>query len=241
MNMKIRIFQKGFNFSQDGPGNRLVYHLRGCNMRCPWCANPEGLSPEGAAVDVETLMDEVLRSRSMFFEGGGVTFTGGEPTLQFDALEYMLKSLHRQGVDTAIETNASHPRLPELFGCVDHLIMDLKHPDALRHQEITGVRQELVLDNLRRACAEHPDVLIHIPLVNGYNASFDELTAMAELLVSLRGENVRFEPLWYHEYGKVKWAQLGLPYPVSNGFLTDEQKNAFLDALHTRGLCTIRT
>ena len=42
----IRIFGQGFNFSQDGPGNRLVYHLAGCNFRCPWCSNPECFAPE---------------------------------------------------------------------------------------------------------------------------------------------------------------------------------------------------
>ena len=39
----MKIFQKGFNYSQDGDGNRLVYHMQGCNLKCPWCANPEGM------------------------------------------------------------------------------------------------------------------------------------------------------------------------------------------------------
>ncbi len=239
--MEIRIFQKGFNYSQDGPGNRLVYHLRGCNMRCPWCANPEGLSAEGMGMDVQALLDEVLRSRCMFFEGGGVTFTGGEPTLQFDALAYLLGALHRQGIGTCIETNASHPRLPALFGDIDHLILDFKQPFADRHQLLTGVKLEIVAENLRRACAEHPSVLIHIPLINGYNASPEEMEGMAAFLAGLPKRNVRVEPLWYHEYGKGKWEQLGLPYTVENGFLTEAQKKMFLDILHTHGLETIRT
>lgn len=239
--MKIKVFQKGFNYSQDGPGNRLVYHLRGCNMRCPWCANPEGLSPKGDGIDVQELIDEVLRSRSMFFEGGGVTFTGGEPTLQFEALSYILKTLRSHGVNTCIETNASHPKLAELFGDIDHLIMDFKQPIAERHQAITGVRLDIVEENLRRACVEHPDVLIHIPLINGYNASPEEMEGMAAFLSALPKKNVRVEPLWYHEYGKLKWEQLGMPYTVENGYLSDEQKRAFLDILHAHGLSTIRT
>ena len=81
----VRIFQKGFHYSQDGPGNRLIYHLQGCNLRCPWCANPEGLLLDGGTeYTVEELVAEAKRSRMMFFDGGGVTLTGGEVTMQFE-------------------------------------------------------------------------------------------------------------------------------------------------------------
>ena len=43
---KLLIFGKGFQYSRDGTGNRLVFHLQGCDLRCPWCANPEGMSRE---------------------------------------------------------------------------------------------------------------------------------------------------------------------------------------------------
>lgn len=65
------------------------------------------------------------------------------------------------------------------------------------------------MENLRRACAEHPAVLIHLPTINGYNASPDELTATAALLAELPGGRFRVEPLWYHEYGKDKWLRAG--------------------------------
>ena len=56
----MKIFQKGFNYSQDGDGNRLVYHLQGCNMKCPWCANPEGMKVEGVIVsDEEWLLESI--------------------------------------------------------------------------------------------------------------------------------------------------------------------------------------
>ena len=108
----IRIFQKGFNFSQDGPGNRLVYHLQGCNLRCPWCSNPEGLALEGGTpCSIAELVAEVQRSRMMFFDGGGVTLTGGEVTLQFPAVKEFLTQLHQQGT-SSIMTPSSTKRSP---------------------------------------------------------------------------------------------------------------------------------
>lgn len=240
--MKIRIFQKGFNFSQDGPGNRLVYHMQGCGMRCPWCANPEGLSPKGGTeVEAEALLEEALRSRSMFFDGGGVTFTGGEPTLQFDVLAWLLQALHSHGVNTAIETNGSHPQLPALFPFIDHLMIDFKHPFPEKHLAITGVQLSAVMSNLQAACKAHPHVTVHIPLVNGYNASPQEVEVFASQLAQLGGPHVRVEPLWYHEYGRDKWQRLGLAYTVENGFLSDEQKAACLQTFIRHGIQTVRT
>ena len=82
--MKIRYFQKGFNYSQDGPGNRLVYHLQGCNWHCPWCSNPEGMDPCRAAKECDTadLIREAKSCLPMMIDGGGVTLTGGEVLLQ---------------------------------------------------------------------------------------------------------------------------------------------------------------
>ena len=56
--MRMKIFQKGFNYSQDGSGNRMVLHLQGCNMSCPWCSNPEGMPLEGAILTQKEWLEE---------------------------------------------------------------------------------------------------------------------------------------------------------------------------------------
>ena len=73
------LFQKGLNYSQDGRGNRMVYHLVGCNMRCPWCANPEGIKAGGTILtkggiprrswreySVDQLISEAVSLKDMF-------------------------------------------------------------------------------------------------------------------------------------------------------------------------------
>ena len=209
----MRIFQKGFNYSQDGPGNRLVYHLQGCNLRCPWCSNPEGMDTGGGTeVSVEELAAEVRRSSLLFFDGGGVTFTGGEATLQFSELKTVLEQLHGEGIHTCIETNGLSARLPELFPVLDLLIMDLKHPDPRYHLNVTGLPNDRTMENIRAALAVGVELAIRIPLIGGFNASpqdAEEFAArFAELGVPGRAT---VELLPYHEFGKDKYRTLGLP------------------------------
>ena len=106
----IYTFQKGFNYSQDGPGNRLVYHLSGCNMFCPWCSNPEGMDlSAGKDYDLKQIVEECVSAKPLFFGGGGVTFTGGEPTMRADIAalvsyaEKMVTRLNTNGINLTPE------------------------------------------------------------------------------------------------------------------------------------------
>ncbi len=288
----MKIFQKGFNYSQDGPGNRLVFHLQGCNMRCPWCANPEGferdgilmtdekwLSPqlcphgavEGQALNrsvcrgcagrecihshkskgiflscveerPEDVAEEALSSRMMYYEGGGVTFTGGECTLQFDELLAVLQMLKKHGIHTAIESNGAHPRLRDLFPYVDCLIVDCKLIDGEKHRKFTGISNELILQNIRRAARMHPQVHVRVPLVGGVNDNEKEMGELLAFFQSLPRENVTFEALKYHEYGKKKWRQCGLHYTMDEkARVTADKVRAFQERIESAGLQYKRT
>ena len=285
---KIRIFQKGFNYSQDGQGNRLVYHLQGCNMKCPWCANPEGMRMEGALYldkdwiqdelcpkgavkenvldrsicakcsgrecqtvkyknkglrlsfeeyTTDEIFDEILRSSPMFYDGGGVTFTGGEATMQFDVLKELLVWLKQAGIHTTIETNGTHPRLPELFPYIDQLIMDCKYWNAEKHVMYTGIPFETVDQNLRRAASEHKCLDIRIPFIGGVNDSEEDMEMFTQYLQELAGENVTVEILKYHEFGKNKWEACGMEYQMTEkAHVTLEQIHYFQEKLKKNGI-----
>lgn len=219
----MRVFQKGFNFGQDGPGNRLVYHLQGCNMRCIWCSNPEGMEMSGGIeYSVEEILDECIRCRAMFFSSGGVTFTGGEATLRREELVKLLKLLKEEGIHTAMETNGTSPYLPEFIEYLDYLIMDFKHYDSDVLKKYTGVGNEIVKRNFERNCENGVFQHIRIPLINGINV--DNPYGFTEYFSKFDTQNTVFEFLKYHEYGKEKWTE---DYKVKNGFVTDETLDEF--------------
>ncbi len=261
----MKIFQKGFNYSQDGDGNRLVYHLQGCNMKCPWCANPEGMKVEGVIVSdeewllesicphhaingktvdrticqscsrkecvtehntkgmylsyeeetVEEILEEARNNAMMFYDGGGVTFTGGEATVQFEELKEALTGLKESGIHTALETNGAHPRLEELLGCVGQLIMDCKLCDPKKHKEYTGLSNETVFANIRKAAKIHPSLHVRVPLIGGVNDGREDQEAFLSFFREIGGSNVTFEVLAYHEFGKKKWEECGWKYQMT--------------------------
>lgn len=269
----MRIFQKGFNYSQDGDGNRLVYHLQGCNMACPWCANPEGMRPEGVLVadedwllesicphraitgtkversfcdgckerecitrhntkgmylsykeeSIEEILQESRNNEMMFYDGGGVTFTGGESTVQFEELFQALTGLKKLGIHTAIETNGTHPRLPQLFPVVDQLIMDCKLCNSEKHKRWTGTSNERILENIRKAAAVHPCLHVRVPLIGKVNDSSEDIDGFFDFFKEIKGENVTFEVLAYHEFGKKKWAQCGWEYRMTKEAYVQEE------------------
>lgn len=266
----VKIFNKGFNYSQDGPGNRLIYHLAGCNMKCGWCANPEGMSGNGElVVEKEWLIDSVCpyaavrqkyinreicssctdrpcitkyRSRGinlsykqystksileeikscipMFYDGGGVTFSGGEPTLQFEALEELLKGSALADVNTAIESNATHKDMDKLFPFINLLILDFKLANEEKHIKYVGIPNKQIKENFKRAFDSGKQMLVRIPIINHINANNEEILEIVEFMISNDTKNAEFELLPYHEYGKVKWEKCGKEYSISDGFVS---------------------
>ncbi len=109
----------------DYPGKAAcILWFAGCNMRCPYCYNPEIVLGKG-----QLAIDDALRftrSRQGLLEG--VVLSGGECTLH-PGIFPLLEGVKRQGFLAKVDTNGSRPAvLAELVdrGLVDHVALDFK-------------------------------------------------------------------------------------------------------------------
>ncbi len=234
----MKILQKGFNYSQDGPGNRLVYHLQGCNFSCKWCSNADSIPLENdKAKDctVDELFDEVIRSRMMFFDAGGVTFTGGEVCMQSKELTELLKRLKEAEINTCIESNASLPSLKLIAEYIDYLIVDFKHYDEDVHKKWVGLSNKSVKDNIEHFFSTGRQIHIRIPVIHGIN---DNPQGFVDYFKNLDTSNAVFEFLAYHEFGKDKWNG---EYQIEDGFVTPETIKDFKEIFENYGMKTVVT
>ena len=239
--MLIRYFQKGFNYSEDGPGNRLVIHLQGCNLSCPWCSNPEGMTLDGGTdIESDALASEIISCKRLFFDGGGVTFTGGECTLQKNALHDVLTRCKECGVHTAIETNGTCSYDSDLFDKVDLIICDFKHYNTQKLETAVG-RVGEYKKNIRDYIKSGKPVVIRIILVNGFNSEREDAENFAKFFSALPTESTTFEFLPYHEYGKVKWLRLGRKYRMENAFVSSDTVRIFEEIFKSHKLKTVRS
>ncbi|MBR5441796.1 MAG: radical SAM protein [Clostridia bacterium] len=244
---KLYIFQKGFNYSQDGPGNRLVYHLSGCNLKCPWCSNPEGmtLTTDAEAVTTDDVIKETLSARMILIDGGGVTFTGGEVTCQKEAVLSLIRELQQNGINTCIETNASLTGCEELFSTVDYMIADFKTPCPTKASDVLGADLDIIKANLIYRTKTGKPLLVRIPLVHYFNCSIEDAHSFSEFFTELQqaatNDNVSFEILTYHEFGKEKYNKLGREYTVTDGYTTPEDARILAEEIKKRNLKLINT
>lgn len=208
----------------DGPGIRTTVFMKGCPLRCKWCANPESqrLAPctlggkaDSRPYTVEEAVTLCLADAPFYAEsGGGVTISGGEPLVQLTFTTALLQALKAHGIHTAVETTGYAD--PEGFDAAaahaDLLLYDVKHYDAGKHCEGTGISNVLILSNLRRAFCAGKQILPRIPVIPGYNDALEDAAGLADCLLSVGAKRVQLLP--FHQFGEHKYEQLGLPYAM---------------------------
>jgi pyruvate formate lyase activating enzyme len=225
--MKACIFDIKRFAVHDGPGIRTTVFFKGCPLNCRWCHNPEGISPEieryaekkefdgvvlekeliiGRWIGLEELMAEILKDRIYMEEsGGGVTFSGGEPLLQHEAVFALLGKCREQHLHTTLDTSGqvSAGVIRQAAGMADLILYDLKTLDDKVHRKYIGASNKRVLDNLRIALGGKARVVVRIPLVSGFNDTAEDHQRLIDYLGGLKNLD-QVDILPYHPFGTRK-------------------------------------
>jgi pyruvate formate lyase activating enzyme len=217
--------------SRDNPG---FVDRDKCNL-CLVCADacPSGaLARVGRAMSVEEVIAAALTDLPFFrTSGGGVTLSGGEPTMYMDFSSRLLAGLKKENIHTLLETcgQFDHDRFTkELYPHLDLIYYDLKLHDPGEHRRYCGVSNDRILDNfekLFRAAREGGvPVLPRIPLVPGITDKPRNLAALAGFLAENGAKQVAlmpYNPLWVEKGGKVG---------VNNPHARDESMRTWMSA-----------
>lgn len=186
---------------------------RGKCSLCMACADacPSGaLSAVGQAMSVEEIV-RIAEKDIPFFanSGGGVTLSGGEPTLFMDFTARLAGELRKSGIAVLLETCGHFNRdafMERIYPHLEMIFFDIKIIDPDEHRRLCGRPNDVILENFRRLHGAFLDggipVLPRVPLIPGRTATDENLSAIAAFLREQGARRVGLlqnNPLWFEK------------------------------------------
>jgi pyruvate-formate lyase-activating enzyme len=218
----------------DGPGNRYVLFLQGCNFNCTACHNPHTIPLATSRANVVTVQAVLEDLRPVHRFLSGVTVSGGEATLQphfvHDLFAAVKDDAELGHLTTFIDSNGAAPRevWDQLLPVTDGVMVDLKALDADLHVTLTGAANDPVLSSIRHLAAEGKLYEVRLLLVPGINDGTEQLRHTADWLLSV-DPGMRIKVIAFRRHGARAAAQ---PWPEA----TAEQRDEWQRVLEQAGI-----
>ncbi len=197
-----------------------AYEASSCEKcgRCAEVCPTEATQLIGQTVTVPEIVAEIEKDVVLYDEsGGGATFSGGEPLLQIDFLEAVLRACKDHGIHTMVDTSGytDPQRFERIRPWVDLFLYDLKMMNDTRHVQHTGVSNRRILSNLQALSQAGETIVARIPIIPGINDDAENIRQSGEFLRSL-GNLRQVNILPYHRAATEKYSRIG------NSYLLDE-------------------
>ncbi len=213
----------------DGPGIRTTFFLKGCPLRCQWCHNPEGLNPEievfakeggqriyGYILSSFELFQKIERQSEMLkYAGGGVTFSGGEPLMQYEFLSEVIDLFNKE-IHVLLDTSgyASSEAFETIVNKVDHVYFDLKIADSSLHKKWTGSDNKVIHNNLELLDKSGVSYTVRVPLIPDITDTDDNILGIIDIVSSLSNFSL-IELLPYNKLAGGKYNACGMNYKLN--------------------------
>ena len=200
----------------DGPGVRTTIFFSGCSLRCKWCANPETWEKkENEKMSLMTML-EIVNSQAIFHRTteGGITFSGGEATLQYAFLNEATAYFYKLGKHLTLETcgDFDFEKMRSVLRRFDLVYFDIKHMDIDLHQQLTGKGNMFILENLVKCIRLGINIVVRIPVIDPIHTE----EVFCEKVISFFKNHMissDIELLPFHRFGDKKYDHLGLSRP----------------------------
>lgn len=211
----------------DGPGIRTVIFLNGCKLRCKFCHNPETWHPGDLNYTSDEIVKRILRNKPYFKRNnGGVTFSGGEPLLQYDFLLETCKKLKKENIHIALDTaGIGNGSYDELLQYIDLILLDIKHITDSGYLDITKTNLMPEFFNFVNSLNKsNKEVWIRQVIIPGINDNLKYLEDLSKFLKDNINNIKRIDFLPYHSMGKDKYHKLNIPYDYEDKIDMDKEK-----------------
>jgi len=224
----------------DGPGVRVVAWTSGCHWRCQYFNNPDTWNlNNGTPVPLERAVDELKKYRQgLNVMAGGFTLSGGEPLMQDRFAAKLFSAAKAMKIHTALDTNGHlGERLSDdELKAIDLVMLDIKTWDPDRHQKLTGKGVGPTLDFARRLSQLNRAVWVRYVLLPGLTDDRIDVSNVANFTAKL-GNVQRVDVLPFHQMGRYKWKELGIPYKLERVEPPEQALvERVLDQFHAVGL-----
>ncbi len=200
---------------------------------CDICGACAGACPAGALEVVgrdyapSEALEEVMRDEAFYRNsGGGVTVSGGEPTMQPRFVEEFLRLCREGGLHTALDTcgYSSPDTLERLLVNADMVLLDLKTLDDERHRELTGVGVGPVLESARLLTGATKPLWIRTPVIPGCTDSEENIEALAAFIGDELKTVERWDLLSFNNTCGAKYRRLDLTWQFEDMPLLEKSK-----------------
>lgn len=210
----------------DGPGIRTVIFLNKCNLRCKFCHNPETWVMKNENYTSEEIIDRVLRNKPYYKNNGGVTFSGGEPLLQYEFLLETCKKLKQENIHIAIDTaGIGNGDYQELLQTIDLVLLDIKHITKEGYIDITQTDNiDKFNDFVEQLNKTNVEVWIRQVIIPDVNDNIEYMNSLATYIKTNIKNVTKIEFLPFHTLGNEKYEKLGIKNPYKDKKDMDKDK-----------------
>lgn len=205
----------------DGPGIRLVVFVQGCYYRCLYCHNPESwdTTKKTKTISIDKIISLYLGNKD-FYQNGGITISGGDPTLYLDFLKSLAKKCKELNISLAIDTagvnftEANKPKFKQIFKYQPLWIVDIKHINSQKHKQLTGISEQREIKLINFLDKNNQKFWVRQVLVHGLTDNKNDLIKLGNYIKTLKNME-RFEILPYHNLAIDKYKELKIKYPLT--------------------------